>query len=137
MRDAIARERMIADLSSSLGGFSLFLAGIGIYGVLAYSVARRTREFGIRIALGSTTSGILWLVWRETLLIVGIGTMAGFSLSMIASKLLKNRVYGISPSDPSTVLAAIAILLIIAITATSIPALRASRIDPVIALRFE
>jgi predicted permease len=135
MQDAVARERMIADLSAAFGGLALILAAVGLYGVLAYSVARRTREIGVRIALGSKTGGILWLVWREALILLGVGTAAGFALSITAGMLLANRLYGVTPVDPVTLLTAITVLLIIAVAATSIPALKASRIDPVSALR--
>jgi predicted permease len=137
LQDALARERMIADLSSAFGGLALVLAAVGLYGVLAYSVARRTREIGVRIALGSKTGSILWLVGREAFTLVGIGAGAGFSISVASGELLASRLYGVAPADPVTLLAATVVLLLIAIVASSIPALRASRIDPVTALRYE
>lgn len=137
MHAMTARERMIADLSSSLGLISLFLVGLGIYGIMAYSVARRTREFGVRIALGSTQAGIVWLVWREILLLVNIGVIIGLSLAISASKILTNRLYGVSSFDLISLLTAALALLTIATAATCIPATRASRIEPAAALRSE
>ena len=137
MQDALARERMIADLSSAFGGLALILAAVGLYGVLAYSVARRTREIGVRIALGSTTSAILWLVGREAFTLIGMGAVAGFCVSIAAGELLAQRLYGVAPADPDTLLMATLVLFIIGVAAAAIPALKACRIDPVRALRNE
>jgi predicted permease len=137
MQDALARERMVADLSSAFGGLALILAAVGLYGVIAYSVARRTREIGVRIALGSNTGAILWLVGREAFTLVGVGIAAGCSVSVVAGELLASRLYHVAPADPATVLAATAVLLIIAAVAASIPALKACRVDPLAALRYD
>ncbi len=137
MQDALARERMIADLSSAFGALALILAAVGLYGVLAYSVARRTREIGIRIALGSKTGDILWLVGREAFMLVGAGAAVGFGLSIAAGELISNRLYGVAPTDPATLLMATMVLFVIAVAAACIPAWKASRIDPITALRQE
>jgi len=135
VQDAVARERMIADLSSAVGGLALALAAVGLYGVLAYSVSRRSREIGVRIALGSTTRDILWLVWSEGFMLIGSGVVVGSSFAVVAGSLLANRLYGIGPTDPATLVSATAILLLVSVVATSIPAAHASGVDPVSALR--
>lgn len=137
IEDALAGERMIADLSSAFGGLALILAAVGLYGVLAYSVARRTREIGIRVALGSRITSILWLVAREALMLIIIGEAAGVCISITGGALLANRLYGVAPTDPLTLLGATAALLTVAAPAALLPALRASCVDPLTALRHE
>lgn len=137
VEDALARERMIAELSSTFGVLALLLAAVGLYGVLSYSVARRTREIGIRVALGSKSSSVLWLIGREALNVTVFGAAAGLSISVAGATLLSNRLYGVAPADPLTLLAATSALFLIAAVAASLPALRASRLDPLVALRHD
>lgn len=137
LQDKLARERMTADFSSAFGVLALTLSAVGLYGVLAYSVARRTREIGLRVALGSTTNAVLWLIGREALILVGAGGLAGLTMSIAAGKLLASRLYGVPWYDPATLLAATTALLVMGVFAAFVPALRACKISPISALRYE
>jgi predicted permease len=134
---SLGQQRLAATL---VGGFSilaLFLATLGLYGVLAYSVTQRTREIGIRIALGSPRANILRLVLRQGMMMVGIGIVLGLTLAMGCGPLFQHFVYGIAPRDPLTILGATAVLTGIALLACWIPARRAIGVDPMVALRHE
>ena len=135
IEDALSRERMIGDLSAIFGMLALGLAGVGLYGVFTYSVTQRTREIGLRMALGSQMGSVLWMVIREALLLVAVGVGIGCVLAVGGARLISNQLYGVAPGDPATLLAAAGAMLIIALLAVAFPAWRASRIDPVIALR--
>jgi predicted permease len=134
---SLARERILANLSGAVGVLALALAAVGLYGVLAYSVSRRTREFGIRMALGSSARSVLWMVAREALLLLGVGSLAGITLSVGGWQLLSERMPGVSPIDAQVLIVCATIMLILAAAAVSIPAIRACRIHPLIALRHE
>ena len=135
--DVLAVERLAASLSSGFGVLATILAAIGLYGVLAFLVARRTREIGIRMALGALTGDVLWIVMREVLLLVGIGIALGLPAALGISRLVRSQLYGMSSSDPRVII--LATLGIVAIAAISgyLPARRATRVDPVTALRYE
>jgi macrolide transport system ATP-binding/permease protein len=137
IQDSMSRERMVANLAAAFGALALVLAAVGLYGILAYSVARRTREIGIRMALGSDARSVIWLVAREALLLVGAGSLAGTLIAMSASRVLERYLFGISPADPVTLLACAGVMIAIAALAVSIPASRAARVDPLVALRYE
>ena len=113
------------------------LAAVGLYGILAYSVSRRTREVGIRMALGSSARSVLWMVVREALLLIGAGSLAGITLSVAGWRLLSERMPGVSAIDAQVLIVCATIMLILAAAAVSIPAIRACRIDPLMALRHE
>jgi len=130
-------ERTFAMLSSAFGALALVLACIGIYGTIAYTVAQRTNEIGIRMALGAERGKILRMVLRETLMVVGAGLAAGLPLAWLGTRMLTAQVYGISPHDPLTSSVAVLAISAVTIVAGSIPALRASHIDPIRALRYE
>ena len=130
-------ERTFAMLSSAFGALALVLACVGIYGTIAYTVAQRTNEIGIRMALGAERANILRMVLRETLVVVGAGLLAGLPLAWLGTRLLTAQVYGLSPHDPLTVVAAVAAISAVTITAGLVPALRAAHIEPVQALRYE
>jgi predicted permease len=134
---ATTQERMIAQVSGFFGVLALVLAAIGLYGVLAYSIARRTHEIGIRMALGAGRGTILSGVLRETLLLVGVGTAVGLPAAFACGRLVRSSLYGLAVMDPLTLGVAVGILTAVAIAAASVPARRASRIDPLIALRWE
>jgi predicted permease len=130
--DSLAGERMVADLSSAFGILAMLLAAIGLFGVLAYSVSRRTREIGIRVALGSSRVALIWMTVREALLLVAAGTAAGVIIAGAAS-----RVFSVQGLDGATLSIAALAMLIIGAMAVAIPAARACRIDPMRALRSE
>jgi predicted permease len=134
---ALSRERLLAFLSSLMGGLAVALAAIGLYGVLSFSVARRTREIGIRMAVGAPRERILALFLRECAWIVVCGIAAGIPLALAAGRLASSLLYGLKPRDLSTAAAATAILALAALAAAMIPARRASRVDPLAALREE
>ena len=123
-----------------LGGFAalgLLLAAIGIYGVLAYSVARRTREIGVRMALGAARRRVVGMVLRDSLAPVVAGSAVGIVAALVATRLMRSMLYGVSPTDPTTFAVVTAVLLGVALVASAVPALRAARVDPIVALREE
>ncbi len=134
---ALAQERLSASLLTSLGCLALILVAIGIYGVLAYTVARRTREIGIRIALGAQARTVVADVLGDTLRLVGAGVLIGVVTALFLGRLIKALLYGLSPADPFVLAVAVAVLVAVAVIAALIPASRASRINPVSALRYE
>ncbi len=133
----ISDERLIANLSSFFGALSLALAAIGLYGVISYTVTRRTKEFGIRMALGGRRSELVWMVLRESLGLVVLGIALGTGAAFALTRLVSSMLYGVSAHDPVTIGAAAALLLATSIFAALIPAYRASRVDPMAALRCE
>jgi ABC-type antimicrobial peptide transport system permease subunit len=110
---------------------------MGLYGVMAYNVARRRREIGIRMALGALQRNVVWLVMREVLILIGVGVAAGVPLALILSGLIRSQLYGLAPHDPATLIASTLLLVVVAGLAGFVPALRASRVDPTNALRYE
>ncbi|HEY9450828.1 MAG TPA: FtsX-like permease family protein, partial [Gemmatimonadaceae bacterium] len=139
--DAIAMtllpQRFTAWIIGVFGIIGLFLAAIGIYGVLAYHVAQHAREFGIRLALGARGGEVLLLVMRRAAIIVAAGTAVGLAAAAGLTRILTNQLYGVSPLDPLTFTAAPLILAAIALLASYIPARRATRVPPATALRAE
>lgn len=130
-------DRVLARLLSIFAGMALLLAVIGVYGVMAYSVAQRTREVGIRMAIGADTPSIVRLMLRQGLLLGLTGTLLGVALALAVSRFLAAFLYGVSPFDPLTFIAFSTILLGAALLAAAIPALRAARVDPLVALHAE
>ena len=116
---------------------AVLLAAIGLYGVMSYTVARRRNEIGIRMALGAQQKTILWMVLREVLLLVTGGMIVGFAAAAASTRLLTSMLYGLGPSDPTTLIMAGAVLLLVAALAGYIPAHRAARLDPMTTLREE
>jgi len=135
--NSLLTERLIASLSAVFGFLATLLAVIGLYGVMAYTVARRTREIGIRMALGAFQGDVIWMVMREVLLLVCIGIGAGLAAAIALSKFVQAQLYGVTPQDPVTITLAGLLLAAVACAAGYIPALRASRIDAMRALRYE
>jgi predicted permease len=133
----MVQDRLLARLSTAFGVVGLFLAAIGLYGVVSYRVARRTNEIGIRKALGARPATLIGMILRETgWLLVG-GLVAGAAVSIASLRLIQSRLYGLSPADPATIVTAVAGLAAVAALAAWLPAQRASRVDPLTALRCE
>ncbi|MPZ21682.1 MAG: FtsX-like permease family protein [Luteitalea sp.] len=131
------QDRLLAQLSIAFGVVALLLAAIGLYGVLSCGVARRTNEIGIRKALGAQHSAVIAMILRETGVLLAVGLVAGIALSAAAVRLITSRLYGLEPTDPLTFAVAVAVLSLVALIATWLPAQRASRVDPLVALRHE
>jgi predicted permease len=134
---ALVEDRAIAMLSGFFGGLALLLASIGLYGVMAYSVSRRTREIGIRAALGARRTNLVWLVLREALALALVGIAIGIPSGLAANRLIASMLFGVSPGDLPTIAAVSLLLFASAMLAGYLPARRASRADPVVALRHE
>jgi hypothetical protein len=137
VRATASRERLLFTLSVAFGAFALLLAAVGLHGTLAYSVARRRREIGVRLALGAQRSSVLSLFFREALALAGASAIIGIPLALAAGWWLRTFLFGVGPQDPATVGAACAVLVFTVLLAACMPAVRASRVDPVIALRSE
>jgi predicted permease len=135
--DSLQTDRFIKQLSEAFGVLAMVLAAIGLYGVMAYTVARRTREIGIRLALGAEPGMIRWQVLRQTLAIVLIGIPIGLPLAMLLAYFVRSMLFGLSFADPIALLFATILLLLAAALAGVLPARRASRVDPMVALRYE
>ena len=135
--ESLTSSRMITKLSGFFGALAALLACIGIYGIMAYAVAGRTNEIGIRMALGAQGGDVLWLVLRESLLLVMIGIAIGLPSVIGAAKLISSQLFGLTAADPVALAAATTLMISVAILAGYIPARRASRIDPLVALRYE
>jgi predicted permease len=134
---SLSSRRTSMLLANAFGGVALFLATLGIYGVLAYLVARRTREIGIRVALGSTQAGVLKLVLREGFQLVVFGLILGLVGAAFLQKAVASEIYGVHPLDPLVLASVMAVLSVVALAACAVPARRAMRVDPMVALRSE
>ena len=128
---------LAAALAGILGGLGLILALVGVFGVISFSVSQRTNEIGIRMAMGAAQSSILGMILRQGVWIISGGVAAGVLLALAISRLVANFIYGVSPYDPLTYVSVTAILGIVALLACYFPARRATRVDPMIALRYE
>jgi predicted permease len=135
--DTLRTDRFIERLSSAFGFLAILLASIGLYGVMAYNVARRTRDIGIRMALGAEPGSVLWQVLRETLMLVCIGIAIGVPTALAGTRLVRSMLFGLGFADPIVIVAAVALLALVAALAGFLPARRASRVDPMVALRYE
>jgi putative ABC transport system permease protein len=133
--NSISRERFTMTLLLGFAGLATLLSAVGLYGVISYSVAQRTREFGIRSALGADRMNLLSLVLKQGMLLVGLGLAIGVVSGLALTRLLRGLLFQVNSFDPSVLIAAAALLATIALCATMVPALRAAKLDPVSALR--
>jgi predicted permease len=133
---ALFTERMIAQISAAFGLLALLIACAGLYGLLSYGVVRRTREIGIRMALGASRAGLQWLVLRESAMLLALGIAVGVPTALGASRIAASLLFGLTASDPATMGAALAIMTLTALGAACLPARRAVRVDPMV-LRYE
>ena len=134
---SLEQERLFAQLAVLLGTVTLALSGIGLYGLLAYAVARRTPEIGVRMALGAERGQVRWMILRQSLVLVGVGLALGIPAAAASSRLVESVLFGLSATDPKVFAAATAVMVVVAMAAAYVPARRASRIDPLVALRTE
>jgi predicted permease len=137
MRQSISEERLLATLATVFGGAALLLAAIGLYGIMSYSVSRRSGEIGLRVALGAQRGAVVNMVLRDALLLVVFGVLVGVPLTIAASRVIRSQLHGVEPTDPVAFLVALGVLALGALGAALLPALRASRVAPVVALRAE
>ena len=133
----LGNERMMAQLSGFFGGLALALAAIGLYGLMAFSVTRRTHEIGIRMALGAQQRQVLYLVLRQSFVLVVVGVVAGLLAGIGATRLIASQLYGLKPTDPLTLGVAALLMFAVAALAAYLPARRATKVDPMVALRYE
>jgi predicted permease len=133
----LGRERLLAILCSGLGAVALLLSAIGLYGLMAYNVARRTGEIGVRMALGATRADVAGPILGQALLLAGAGVAVGLPLALAATRLLRSQLFGVQPGDPLSLTLAAAGLVVTAAAAAWIPARRAQRVEPIQALRCD
>jgi predicted permease len=135
--DTLVRERLLAKVASLFGGLALLLAALGLYGIMSYAVVQRRQELGIRMALGAAPRSILHLMLWDSAMVVGLGVVIGILVAAASARLAKSLLYGLGPDDPPTLMAAATVLLAFSLLAAFIPAYRAAKTDPVVALRHE
>jgi len=137
LSNLMTHDKLISTLTSVFSLLALLLAAIGLYGVMSYNVVRRTSEIGIRLALGAQAPAVLWMILRESLLLLAIGVALGLPLTLAASRLIKQQLFGLSALDPMSYALAIAVVSGMTILAAWLPARRAARVDPMVALRCD
>ena len=135
--ETLGTERLVATLSAAFGGLATILAAIGLYGVMAFVVVRRTKEIGLRMALGAQRAGVAWLVMREVLILLGVGCAVGIPIAFLLSRYLSSQLFGLQAADLQTAIAAVALLSLVTALAGLIPSVRASTIDPIKALHYD
>jgi predicted permease len=137
LEESLAQERLYASLCGSLALLALALSCIGLYGIMAYNVARRTGEMGIRKALGAQPFDVAWPILREALILAAIGIAIGLPIALALVRVIRGIIYGIEPHDPLTMIGAAVLMIAVAALAAWIPARRAAKVDPMEALRYE
>jgi ABC-type antimicrobial peptide transport system permease subunit len=135
--DSLETDRFIKQLASAFSLLALLLAAIGLYGLMAYTVSRRTKDIGIRLALGAEQGNVLWQVLSETLVLVVTGIIIGVPFALGGTQLVRSMLFGLGFADPVAILSAVTLLIVVAGLAGFLPAWRASRVDPMVALRYE
>jgi predicted permease len=131
----LGREHLVADLAGFFGTLTLVLLSVGVYGTLAYTVGRRTKEIGVRLALGARRRAVIWMVLRQVVIVVAIGVIVGVAGVLAVGRLVTPLLFGVAPGDPATIAAAAGLLIAVAMVAGALPALAASRLDPATVLR--
>jgi ABC-type antimicrobial peptide transport system permease subunit len=131
------QEKVFAQAYTLFGVLALLVASVGLFGVMSYSVARRTNEIGIRMTLGARAWDVLGLVMRESMILVAAGVAIGLGGAMAASRLISNLLFGLTPSDPMATVGAVTVMVLVSALAGYLPARHASRVDPMVALRRE
>ena len=137
LEQSLVNERLLASLSAIFGLLATLLAMVGLYGVVAYMVTKRTREIGIRMAIGALARDVLWLILRDVVWIVAAGIALALPLAWASTRLLRGQLYGVTPIDPAAIAAAVSVLLTVAAIAGLVPARRAARMNPTTALRHD
>jgi predicted permease len=137
LEERYAQEKVLAQAYALFGSIALFVAAIGLFGLMSYNVSRRTREIGIRMAMGAQSKEVLGMVLRESMLLVAVGVTIGLATALAAGRLVESQLFGLEPTDPATVGLAVTVMLLVAAAAGYLPARRAARVDPMIALRYE
>ncbi|HEU4388220.1 MAG TPA: ABC transporter permease [Blastocatellia bacterium] len=137
LNDVLAQERLIAGLASAFGALAMVLACLGLYGVISYSVARRNNEIGIRLSLGAAPGAMMRMVLRESLVLVMVGITLGLPVTLASARVISTKLFGISPADPLTTISAVLVMIAVSALAAFLPARRAARVDPMVALRSE
>jgi ABC-type antimicrobial peptide transport system permease subunit len=132
-----AQEKLFAQAYTLFGGLALLLASIGLFGLMSYNVSRRTNEIGIRMALGAQRADVLGLVMRESMVLVAIGIVCGLAVALAASASVKTLLYGLPPTDPIAIVTAMLVMIAVSGLAGYLPARRASKVDPMVALHYE
>ena len=135
--ETLLTDHLIATLSAGFGFLATLLASIGLYGVMAFVVARRRKELGIRLALGAQPGLVIWLMMREVLMLLAIGLAIGLPSALALGRFVESQLYGVKAQDPTMAVATLVVLSVVSATAGLIPARKASRIDPILALRYE
>jgi putative ABC transport system permease protein len=137
LQESLLRERLMATLSGFFGFLAMVLATVGLYGVISYMVARRRGEIGIRMALGANRGNVLGLVLREAGMLLAIGLVIGTGLAIATARTTSSMLFGLKPTDPVTIGLSIGLLAVVAMAASFLPAMRAARLEPMLALREE
>ncbi len=137
LEQRFAHEKVLAQAHTLFGGIALFVAAIGLFGLMSYNVSRRTREIGIRMTMGAQTREVLALVLRESMLLVLAGIAIGIAAALAGARLVASQLFGLEPSDPLTMVSAMLVMLLVSAAAGYLPARRAARVDPMVALRYE
>jgi ABC-type antimicrobial peptide transport system permease subunit len=131
------REALISRLSGFFSLLALLLVCLGLYGVMTYGVVRRTNEIGIRMALGAQAGGVLWMVLHESIVVSGVGLVVGVPATLAATRLVQSGLFGLGPFDPLTLFVAMGVVAAVTLLAGYLPARRATKVDPMVALRYE
>ena len=137
MSNFMTHDELISSLTGLFSLLALLLAAIGLYGVMSYNVVRRTNEIGIRIALGARTRAVQWMILSESLLLLAVGVGLGLPLTLLATKYIKDQLFGLSALDPITFTVALIVVSAMTVLAAWLPARRATKVDPMVALRCD